>query len=186
MTTQQYIDQNKGIAIREAIRSGVPASITMAQGIDESQSGNSYLATAANNNFGIKCHSDWTGPYVRADDDLPQECFRKYSSTKDSFKDHINFLKKNSRYAPLFKLPMDDYNGWANGLHTEGYATAPDYANTLIGLIQKYNLQSLDKSAKVRKVLRYVLISFGILLLALILVIAIVRINKYRKTLKAA
>jgi flagellum-specific peptidoglycan hydrolase FlgJ len=183
MTTQEYIDQNKHTAIKEAVRSGVPASITIAQGIVESESGNSFLSTAANNNFGIKCHNDWTGDHVLANDDKPNECFRKYPTAADSFKDHIDFLKKNSRYQSLFSLPMDDYKGWANGLHQEGYATAPGYAQELISIIEKYNLAALDKKAKLRKAVIYIFIPIGTLLLALLLVFAIVRYRDYKQQL---
>jgi flagellum-specific peptidoglycan hydrolase FlgJ len=186
MTTQQYIDANKSIAIDEAIKSGVPASITMAQGIIESMNGNSYLATIANNNFGIKCHNDWTGDHVYADDDKPHECFRKYNSVADSFADHIKFLQSNSRYKPLFNLAMDDYTGWANGLHNGGYATDPGYAQKLISTINQYGLQALDRTAKLRKIKNIILVPLAVLILAVILTITIIEYRKYKQQLIAA
>jgi LysM repeat protein len=122
----------------------IPASITLAQGILESGSGNSNLATLANNHFGIKCHSTWTGKTYYQDDDEKDECFRKYKNAMQSFEDHSNFLKKR-RYEPLFKLKITDYKGWAKGLKKAGYATNPKYPKLLIGLIERYNLELYDK-----------------------------------------
>ncbi len=125
-------------------RTGIPASITMAQGILESGNGNSMLAKKANNHFGIKCH-DWTGPSVKMDDDEKDECFRKYKNSYESYKDHSKFLTTRSRYAFLFKYPSDDYKRWAHGLKKAGYATNPRYAHLLIKIIEDERLYELDK-----------------------------------------
>lgn len=139
-TPQQYIDQYKQLAIQEMKRSGVPAAITLAQGILESESGNSDLVKMSNNHFGIKCKSNWTGPTVTHDDDAPDECFRAYDQASESFKDHSDFLKSSSRYSSLFNLNPEDYKGWAYGLKKAGYATNPKYADILIASIEKFNL----------------------------------------------
>jgi len=144
-TTEHYIKTYADWAIEEMERTGVPASITLGQGILESGSGNSRLAREANNHFGIKCHSDWTGEKIYHDDDASQECFRKYKSAYESFKDHSAFLKKYSRYAFLFDLETTDYKGWAKGLKKAGYATNPQYADILIGLIERYELYLFDE-----------------------------------------
>lgn len=144
MTTEKYIETYADFAVEEMQRSGVPASITLGQGILESGSGNSRLATEGNNHFGIKCHSDWKGSKIYEDDDEDQECFRKYNSADESFRDHSEFLRKHSRYAFLFELDKDDYQAWAKGLKQAGYATNPKYASILIGLIEKYNLFLYD------------------------------------------
>jgi hypothetical protein len=138
---QNYILTFKEIAKAEQLRSGVPASITLAQGIHESNSGRSELATVANNHFGIKCKTTWTGETMLHDDDKRQECFRKYPSALQSYADHSDFLKGNSRYDFLFKFEPTDYVSWAKGLKKAGYATNPVYATRLINLIEKYNLQ---------------------------------------------
>ncbi|MCO4293423.1 glucosaminidase domain-containing protein [Solitalea sp. MAHUQ-68] len=145
-STQQYINKYKQVAIEEMRRTGVPASITLAQGIFESASGNSDLALKANNHFGIKCTSDWQGESYNKDDDRPNECFRKYPHAEGSFHDHSEFLKR-PRYAALFKLDPTDYQSWANGLKTAGYATNPQYAPKLIELIERYELYKYDKTA---------------------------------------
>lgn len=150
----------------------------MAQAILESGSGNSRLAKQANNLFGIKCHQDWRGEYIYADDDAPGECFRKYKSTQDSFKDHTDFLKKYPRYKSLFSLPDNNYIAWAHGLKKAGYATAPNYGFALIDLIRKFDLQDLDKSVSNRKLLLYIGIPVGIILLALSITIFIYLKNK--------
>lgn len=137
----QYIAQYKDIAIAEMKRTGVPAAITLAQGIHESGFGLGKLAVNANNHFGIKCKSNWTGESVQHDDDARGECFRKYPSAEDSYKDHSDFLKASPRYASLFVLSPTDYEGWANGLKNAGYATNPKYPQVLIKLINDYNLQ---------------------------------------------
>lgn len=149
ITRSEYIEKYKEDAIREMHLSGVPASITLAQGILESSDGNSPLAMYANNHFGIKCHSSWTGETMHIDDDEKDECFRKYSSAYESFKDHSEFLKTRSRYAALFELKTTDYEGWAKGLKEAGYATNPKYPQLLIDLIEKNNLQQYDSYAKI-------------------------------------
>ena len=126
---------------------GVPASITLAQGILESGSGKSKLAVEANNHFGIKCHDTWSGATMHIDDDAPNECFRKYKSVDQSFEDHSVFLKK-PRYEELFALEITDYKGWAQGLKKCGYATSPTYAKCLIDLIEKYELTQFDTEQK--------------------------------------
>ncbi len=136
-----YIEQYKNIAIEEMIRTGVPASITLAQGLLESQAGKSELAIASNNHFGIKCKSNWTGNVYYYDDDAKQECFRSYASPMESFKDHSDFLATRPNYSALFNLAPDDYEGWAKGLKKAGYATNPAYAQRLIKYINDYNLQ---------------------------------------------
>lgn len=144
LSTEQYIDEYKALAVAEMKRAGVPASITLAQGILESSNGNSYLATVGNNHFGIKCHSDWSGKKIYADDDAPNECFRKYKSAYESFIDHSNFLTVKGRYSSLFDLDPRDYKNWAKGLKKAGYATDPQYANKLISLIERYQLSKFD------------------------------------------
>ncbi|MBC7535483.1 MAG: glucosaminidase domain-containing protein [Ferruginibacter sp.] len=141
LTAEQYIDVYKDIAIREMKRMGIPASITLAQGILETESGNSDLVKKSNNHFGIKCKSSWSGSSVSHDDDASGECFRKYNTAEDSYRDHSNFLRGSDRYAFLFKLPASDYKGWAHGLKKAGYATNPAYPDILIKNIEKYNLQ---------------------------------------------
>lgn len=123
---------------------GVPASITLGQGVLESASGNSKLAKNCNNHFGIKCRSNWTGTFCLADDDAKDECFRGYPSVYESYRDHSLFLKNSKRYFPLFELSATDYKGWATGLREAGYATNPSYANILIGVIEKYHLGQFD------------------------------------------
>lgn len=140
-TTQQYITQFKDVAILEEIRTGVPAAITLAQGIHETGAGTSYLVISSNNHFGIKCKGDWTGAKVFHDDDAKGECFRKYDDPLDSYKDHSDFLKNRPYYAALFQLDPTDYKAWANGLKKAGYATNPKYAQILIRIIETYNLQ---------------------------------------------
>ncbi len=147
MSQAEYIETYKEDAIREMNRSGVPASITLAQGILESGNGNSSLARIANNHFGIKCHSDWDGPTYIQDDDAKDECFRKYKDPLESFEDHSDFLKK-PRYAELFELKITDYKGWAHGLKKAGYATNPKYPKLLIDIIEKNELYQYDKGGK--------------------------------------
>lgn len=139
-----YIERYRDLAISEMKRTGVPASITLAQGMIESDFGRSRLAREANNHFGVKCHDDWTGPTIRHNDDRRNECFRKYSHPEESFRDHSDFLRTGSRYAFLFDLPSTDYKGWARGLRKAGYATNPDYANMLIRKIEENNLFQYD------------------------------------------
>ncbi|MBO4739408.1 MAG: glucosaminidase domain-containing protein [Bacteroidales bacterium] len=138
-----YIDTYAGVAVAKMEQHGIPASITLAQGILESGAGQSDLAKYANNHFGIKCHSEWNGQTYHKDDDARNECFRKYKSPQESFEDHSQFLKKN-RYADLFKLESTDYKAWAHGLKKAGYATNPLYAERLIKLIEDYNLSRFD------------------------------------------
>lgn len=144
---QEYIAKFSELAVIEMHRSGVPASVTLAQGIIESNSGNSRLATQANNHFGIKCKQNWTGPSIYADDDAPNECFRAYNSPYESFVDHSDFLRTNWRYHPLFELDKTDFVGWCRGLKKAGYATNPQYDKILINLIEKYELFKFDKEA---------------------------------------
>ena len=142
-TTLSYIAQFKDVAIEEMNTYGIPASITLAQGILESSSGNSSLAKYANNHFGIKCTSDWKGKAYYKDDDQANDCFRVYKDARESFKDHSTFLKRK-RYSFLFELDKNDYKNWAIGLKTAGYATNPKYPDLLINLIEKYRLDQYD------------------------------------------
>jgi hypothetical protein len=144
---EQYIEKYKRLAIEEQIRSGVPAAITLAQGIHEATAGTSELATQANNHFGIKCKSTWTGMTYLHDDDAKQECFRKYSSVEQSYIDHSDFLKNNNRYRALFDLEVTDYKGWASELKRAGYATNPTYVKRLTDAVEKYNLQVFTTEA---------------------------------------
>lgn len=143
MTNKEYVEEYSEMAVHEMTRSGVPASITLGQGILESGSGNSYLAREGNNHFGIKCHK-WEGKKIYADDDANDECFRKYDSAEDSYRDHSDFLHNNSRYHSLFDLDPTDYKAWAKGLKKAGYATSPTYATALIGVIEKNELYLFD------------------------------------------
>ncbi|HEY8389120.1 MAG TPA: glucosaminidase domain-containing protein [Parasegetibacter sp.] len=142
-----YIDQYKHLAIEEMKRSGVPASIKLAQGILETQAGKSPLVLRSNNHFGIKCKSSWTGDKVYHDDDAKGECFRSYASSEDSYRDHSDFLRTNARYASLFSLDPLDYEGWAHGLKKAGYATNPQYPQLLIKTIKEYNLNFYSEVA---------------------------------------
>lgn len=144
MTVRQYIDSFKHIAMIEMLEYKIPASITLAQGLLESGSGNSRLAKQGNNHFGIKCKKDWTGCTILEDDDALQECFRCYSTALESYRDHSKFLKENKRYAALFELGISDYKAWAEGLLKAGYATNQKYAELLIRTIEKNNLASFD------------------------------------------
>lgn len=139
-----YIQDFKDTAKDNMKRHGIPASIILAQGILESGAGKGTLCVSANNHFGIKCHSDWTGDKVYHDDDSEQECFRKYKDPADSYNDHAIFLTGRKRYASLFELEKDDYEGWAHGLKAAGYATDPKYPAKLIGLIENYDLAQYD------------------------------------------
>ncbi len=143
-STRQYIDSFKFVAMQEMRAHGVPASITLGQGVLESASGNSKLAKNCNNHFGIKCRTNWTGKFCLADDDAKDECFRGYETAFDSYRDHSLFLKGGKRYFFLFELTATDYKGWANGLREAGYATNPNYGNILIGVIEKYRLSQYD------------------------------------------
>lgn len=143
-----YIATYSSIAMEEMKRAGVPASITLAQGILESGNGLSELAAKSNNHFGIKCHSDWEGERVYHDDDEQGECFRKYKNVRHSFEDHSDFLVRGSRYDFLFDLDPTDYKNWAKGLKKAGYATAPDYAERLIEIIEDERLFAFDGGAE--------------------------------------
>lgn len=138
-----YINQYKGMAVEQMQRYRIPASITLAQGLLESDAGRSTLATKANNHFGIKVSNGWTGPYILRDDDRRNEKFRKYKSARDSYEDHSRFLQ-GKRYQSLFQLRITDYKGWAKGLKACGYATSPTYAQQLIRIIEMYNLSQFD------------------------------------------
>ena len=144
-TREEYIERYKSIAINDMERYGIPASITLAQGILESDSGNSTLARSSNNHFGIKCKSNWSGPRVYHDDDAKGECFRSYASVEESYRDHAEFLDTSPRYDSLFTYAADDYKSWARGLKAAGYATAPDYAQRLIRIIEESELYLLDR-----------------------------------------
>lgn len=146
-----YIQKYKNIAIIEMQRTGVPASITLAQGILESQFGESDLSKKSNNHFGIKCKNDWLGEKVYSDDDELQECFRKYDSVEHSYRDHSNFLKNRSHYQFLFSLNQLDDTAWAKGLQKAGYATNKDYPQQLLKLINEYNLHAYSIHAKENK-----------------------------------
>ncbi|MEO8412305.1 MAG: glucosaminidase domain-containing protein [Ginsengibacter sp.] len=150
ITAAEYVAQYKDIAISEMKRMGVPAAISLAQGLLETESGNSDLVKKSNNHFGIKCKSSWTAESVSHDDDAPGECFRAYKSAEDSYRDHSNFLRGSSRYALLFKLDPRDYKGWAYGLRKAGYATNPRYPAILIKNIEdnhleQYTLEAADE-----------------------------------------
>ena len=145
LTVQEYCDKYAKEARAQMEKYQVPASITLAQGMLESAYGSSYLAIEANNHFGIKAYSrGWKGPVVRCDDDAKDEPFCKFSSVEEGYEYHSTFLHNNSRYAPLFKLDIRDYEGWARGLKQCGYATNPKYADLLIGIIEKNNLDAYD------------------------------------------
>ena len=140
----RYVEKYASLAVDEMYRSGVPASITLAQGLLESRYGLSELATKGNNHFGIKCHNNWQGGKVYHDDDKKGECFRKYDSPEESFRDHSDFLRYRDRYKFLFDLEVNDYKGWAHGLKKAGYATDPAYPAKLIKLIEDYKLYKYD------------------------------------------
>lgn len=143
-STLNYIKEYNDIAILEMISYEIPASITLAQGILESQSGNSRLSVKGNNHFGVKCHKSWKGKRLYHDDDARQECFRKYDHPLSSFRDHSLFLYGRDRYAALFELDLKDYKGWARGLKKAGYATDPKYPHKLINLIEMFELYRYD------------------------------------------
>ena len=141
---QQYVARYHTMAVDQMKRYGVPASITLAQGLLESNAGRSMLAVKANNHFGIKVGGDWTGPYVVKSDDRPDDRFRKYRSVEESYEDHSLFLRR-PRYAALYDLEPTDYVGWARGLKAAGYATNPSYAQLLINIIEQHNLMQYDR-----------------------------------------
>lgn len=142
---QNYIDQYKDLAIQEMMQYGVPASITLAQGLLESGAGQSELTRKGNNHFGIKCHG-WGGRAVYQDDDAIGECFRAYDNAEQSYEDHSRFLRHGRRYSSLFDLDLRDYRGWARGLKAAGYATNPHYAQRLIDIIELYKLYQYDNA----------------------------------------
>ncbi len=143
-TAKEYIEKYKDIAIKEMKKHSIPASITIAQGMLESGFGNSKLAKKANNHFGIKCHKDWKGKTYRKDDEKRRECFRKYYSAKESFKDHSIFLSQRNRYKFLFNYKISDYKSWARGLKKAGYSTNPRYHRLLIAIIEEHELYKFD------------------------------------------
>lgn len=145
---KEFIRKYKHIAVREMERTGIPASITLAQGILESGCGESELAINANNHFGIKCHNEWEGKTYFMDDDEEDECFRKYKTPEQSWIDHSEFLTSRPRYAGLFNLPTTDYKAWAKGLKAAGYATNPKYAEMLIKIIEEEELYKYDHPVK--------------------------------------
>ena len=144
-TREEYVDRYMHIAVAHMERYGIPASITLAQGILESDCGNSLLAMKSNNHFGIKCKTGWKGERVYHDDDAKGECFRAYPSVEASYEDHAEFLDSQPRYDSLFAYASDDYKSWARGLKAAGYATAPDYAQRLIRIIEESQLYLLDR-----------------------------------------
>ncbi|KPK87003.1 MAG: hypothetical protein AMS27_03695 [Bacteroides sp. SM23_62_1] len=150
ISREEYILVYKGIAIAEMNRSGIPASITLAQGMVESDNGNSRLAMKANNHFGIKCHG-WKGKKIYHDDDERNECFRKYKSAEESYIDHTDFLMNSPRYEALFYLDQTDYKGWAKGLKRAGYATSSTYADALIRVIEENELYKYDEPIRRRR-----------------------------------
>lgn len=141
---KEYVDMWRSTAVQQMIQHNIPASITLAQGILESGSGNSVLARQGNNHFGIKC-SDWSGKTMFMDDDQKGECFRVYESAEESYVDHSDFLKSRKRYISLFSLEATDYKSWAKGLKEAGYATNPQYPNLLIEIIKDLKLYELDR-----------------------------------------
>ncbi len=145
ISVEEYIMTYKDVAMEKMKEYGIPASITLAQGILESGSGNSELARKANNHFGIKCHKGWEGMTFHMDDDEKDECFRKYDSPDESYRDHSLFLTQRERYADLFRLKTTDYKGWAHGLKKAGYATNPRYPQLLIKIIEENRLYEFDK-----------------------------------------
>lgn len=145
-----YIERYKDISIQEMNQYGIPASIKLAQALLESGNGNSSLARQANNHFGIKCSSGWTGGRILKDDDAVDDCFRVYDHPEQSFRDHSEFLLRK-RYAALFELDKNDYMGWARGLKKAGYATNPRYAELLISLIERYELFQYDTTESKRE-----------------------------------
>jgi hypothetical protein len=146
-----YVKSYSTYAVQNMKMYNIPASITLAQGILESGSGNSELAKKSNNHFGIKCGSNWSGGKTYHDDDAKGECFRTYNSVLDSYNDHSKFLTENRRYRNLFILRIDDYKSWARGLSKAGYATNPNYANRLIDIIEDLQLYEFDEAFYIAK-----------------------------------
>ncbi len=148
LSASEYCRLYAAEAQRQMRLYGIPASITLAQGMFESAYGASYIAVKANNHFGIKAYRGWTGPVVRCDDDASNEPFCKFKTVQEGFEYHSKFLKNSTRYAPLFKLDVTDYKGWAKGLQKCGYATNPKYPELLCDVIERYNLTQYDKLTK--------------------------------------
>jgi LysM repeat protein len=140
----EYLNKYSPLAVSEMHRTGIPASITLAQGMLESDYGRSTLARKGNNHFGIKCHNDWQGDKMYHDDNRRGECFRVYASAEESYRDHSDFLVTGSRYRDLFRLSSTDYRAWAHGLKKAGYATDPNYPALLINKIEDYGLHAYD------------------------------------------
>ena len=154
LNTEDYVKYYSNIAMDEMVQFGIPASITLAQGILESGAGKGRLAVQANNHFGIKCH-DWNGKKIYHDDDKEQECFRKYDNPEYSYRDHSLFLTNRVRYSFLFDFKRDDYKQWAKGLKKAGYATDPKYPQKLIDLIERYELYKYDNIVLKKKNRQY-------------------------------
>ena len=146
---EEYIEKYKEFAVREMLQNGIPASITLGQGILESEAGKSDLSLGSNNHFGIKCHLDWSGESFIHDDDRKNECFRKYQSVEASYIDHSQFLLSRNWYKPLFELKTNDYRGWAKGLKKAGYATDKHYAEKLVKIIEENDLTVYDKAVDI-------------------------------------
>lgn len=141
--THEYIDAVRELAVRQSRQHHIPVAIILAQAVIESGSGTSYLARVANNHFGVKCSSGWSGARVRKTDDKPGECFRKYATIGESFNDHSLILTTRARYSHLFELDPTDLDGWARGLQKSGYATSPRYASDLMKCIRRYSLDTI-------------------------------------------
>jgi LysM repeat protein len=156
---RKYVEDYADYAITEQIRSGIPAAVTLGQGILETEAGASELMVNANNHFGIKCKSDWTGPTYAHDDDAPGECFKKYDCALESYKDHSNLLKKNPRYAPLFSIPVTNYAKWSMTLRKCGYATSPTYGQKLIKIIEEFGLQHYTLQGQKKEVIADVMMA---------------------------
>lgn len=146
---ENYIKKYSKVAVSEMKRTGVPASITLAQGLLESAAGQSVLSVKGNNHFGIKCHNNWEGGKIKYDAEIRNECFRAYKNAEESFRDHSDFLRYQNRYKSLFDLNPRDYKGWAEGLRKAGYATDPKYPQKLIKLIEEYGLYKYDGKTEV-------------------------------------
>ena len=162
LTPEEYIYRWRATAVDNMEVYGIPASITMAQAFLESGFGNGYLARVANNHFCIKCKKSWTGRTITHSDDSPNDCFRVYDTAEESFEDHANFLCSGQRYEFLFAYDIDDYKSWAKGLKQAGYATAPDYAERLISVVERYNLYLLDREDGIKLYDEYLAKEFGI------------------------
>lgn len=150
-SAQDYINTFAPIAMEEMEQYGIPASITLAQGLLESGAGQSNLVKKSNNHFGIKCHTAWRGPSTTHDDDEKGECFRKYLHPRESYRDHSLFLVNGRRYAFLFEYSIKDYKAWAKGLKKAGYATDPKYPSKLIAQIETYNLDQFDHPKRAKR-----------------------------------